>query len=187
MLKLSGIFLALALLLTACDGEQGANIGAAGKIGVVDVNRLMRDSVPGKAGLKYIESQQTELQSALDALQDKLEKNPKDNAAAEELQKTYISSQQKIQSEGQAVLAKLLEAIQVVLDEYRQKNGYMMLIRIEALDSYDKSIDITNAIMSEVDKIKMEFEPARPAADTSAEKKDPPASDQAASAATPAK
>lgn len=154
MRKFLGMALVLAFMLAACDDGQ------APKIGVVDLNRLMRDSAPGKAGLKYIESQQADLQSALDKIQDKLEKNPGDEAAVQELQKVYAASQQKIQAEGQGVVTRLFDSIQVALDNYRKQNGYQILIRVEALDSFDPALDVTNAIMAEVDKIKIDFKPA---------------------------
>lgn len=146
--------LALASMLVAC------NEGQSPKIGVVDMNRLMRDSAPGKAGLKFIESQQADLQAALDKIQEKLEKNPGDEAAVQELQKVYASSQQKIQAEGQGVVTKLFDSIQAALDNFRKQNGYQLLIRMEALDSFDPGLDVTSAIMAEVDKLKIDFSPA---------------------------
>lgn len=148
------MIIVMALLLGACNDGQGS------RLGVVDLNRLMRDSAPGKAGLKFIESQQTELQGKLDALQDKLEKNPSDEAAMQELQKVYAAAQQRIQTEGQQVVTQLFDAIQKTLDSYRSENGYAVLIRAEALDSYDPALDITNAVMAEVDKLKIDFKPA---------------------------
>ena len=181
MRKLLGTALALAFMLVAC------NDGQAPKIGVVDMNRLMRDSVPGKAGLKFIESQQTELQAALDKIQDRLEKNPGDENAVQELQKVYAASQQKIQAEGQGVVTKLFDAIQAAMDSYRRQNGYQILIRQEALDSYAPELDVTNAIMAEVDKLKLDFRPsevkpenaASPAPDALGNQADPASSGSA--------
>lgn len=156
MSKLAG-FLVVFLMagaLAACDEAQ------APKIGVVDMNRLMQQSAPGKAGLKQIEAQQADLQAKLDALQDRLEANPNDNAAKQELQQTFASAQQQIQAEGQNIVAQLFDAIQKTLDNYRERNGYVVLIRAEALDSYAPALDVTNAVMAEVDKLKLEFKPA---------------------------
>lgn len=183
-----GVFLSMVIsltfLLAACNDGQG------GKLGVVDMNRLMRDSAPGKAGLKFIESQQTELQGRLDALQDKLEKNPSDDAAMQELQKVYAAAQQKIQAEGQQVVTQLFDAIQKTLDSYRSQNGYAVLIRAEALDSYDPALDITGAVMAEVDKLRIDFKPGAQAGSgqegdagaTSPDQKAAPAKEGAANA-----
>lgn len=153
------VFSAIASVLALCGLLAACDTGTSEKIGVVDMNRLMRESVPGKAGLKYIEAQQAELQAKLDAVQDRLEKNPGDEGAAQELQKLYAESQQRIQSEGQNVVTKLLDAIQKSLDVWRAQHGYAMLIRLEALDSFDAALDVTNAIMSDIDKLKLDFNP----------------------------
>lgn len=151
-------------MLAACnDGQSGQ------RIGVVDLNRLMRDSAPGKAGLKFIEEQQSQLQARLDDIQDRLEKNPKDEKAAQELQRVYATSQQQIQAEGQNVVGMLFDSIQKALNSYRNKNGYAMLIRAEALDSYDPSLDVTNAVMEEVNKLQLEFRPLAAEAPAAAE------------------
>lgn len=159
MRKFMGICLAVALcgLMTACNEANTTVPAGQFKVGVVDLNRLMRDSVPGKAGIKFIEAQQTKLQAELDAIQDNLEKNPTDEAAMQRLQKVYAASQQQIQSAGQNVVGALFDSISGVLNGYREKNGYAMLIRSEALDSFDPKLDVTNAILAEVDKLNIDF------------------------------
>ncbi len=142
--------------LAACNNGQD---GGQAKIGVVDLNRLMRESAPGKAGLKFIEAQQTKLQRELDDIQAKLEKNPEDQAAMQELQKVYATSQQKMQAEGQNVVGSLYDAIQACLNNFRAQRGYALLIRAEALDSFDPSLDVTNDLLAEVDKLEIDFKP----------------------------
>lgn len=151
----------LVLALALCLGSAGCDNHDSPKIGVVDLNRLMAESAPGKAGLQFIESQQKELQARLDAIQDRIEKNPNDEAAMQELQAVYAASQQKIQTEGQAVVTRLLESIQKTVDAFRKDNGYSMLIRKEALDSVEPSLDVTEAIMAQVNKLDLNFAPAQ--------------------------
>lgn len=160
MARVANLFIIMVLccLMAACNDSQGVNTASsAPKIGVVDLNRLMRDSAPGKEGLKFIESRQSGLQAELDAIQDKLEKNPADEQAMRDLQRVYAASQQQIQTEGQDVVGALFDAIQGALNTFRAKNGYAMLIRMEALDSFDPALDVTNAVMEDVDKIKIDF------------------------------
>lgn len=171
MRRMAYLFLVLALGLaglTACN-ESGSG---QRKIGVVDLNRLMRDSAPGKEGLKFIEARQTKLQSGLDAIQARLEKNPEDQAALQELQKVYAASQQQMQADGQNVVGALFDAIQSALNSYRERNGYAVLIRAEALDSFDPALDVTSAVMAEVDKLKIDFK-AAPAPEAPAVKDEP--------------
>lgn len=131
----------------------------APKIGVVDIARLMRDSVPGKEGVKFIETQQAAMQKKLDDIQDKLEKDPKNEELLQELQKVYASAQQKIQAEGQNVANLIFDAVQRVINRYRQEKGYLVLAGSDAVASYDPAIDVTKEILAELDKEKVEFKP----------------------------
>lgn len=143
---------ALALPLTACNENASAP-----KIAVMDVNRLLRDSVPGKDGIRFIIEEQGRLQGRVEELQKKLEKNPQDTAAQRDLQKLFIEAQQQAQGDGQAVVDALLDDIDKLADAYRRQHGYSMILRVEALDSFDPGLDVTDAMMKEVDKIKLDF------------------------------
>lgn len=127
------------------------------KWAVVDIVKLMKESAPGKAGVKYIEERQAEMQKELDAIQEKMEKNPTDQELMQELQKVYASSNQRIQAEGQHVANTLLDAVRAAMDKYRVDNGYTMLIGIEALASFAPEKDVTDEIMKEVNNSKLEF------------------------------
>ncbi|MDE5831864.1 MAG: OmpH family outer membrane protein [Desulfovibrio sp.] len=129
------------------------------KWAIVDIVKLMKESAPGKAGVKFIEARQAEMQKELDAFMAKLDKNPDDAQLREELQKVYASSNQRIQAEGQNVANLLLDAVKAAMDKYRVDNGYSMLIGVEALASYDPAKDVTDAILLEVNKSKLEFKP----------------------------
>lgn len=149
--------------LMACNETAGQS--AQPRIAAVDVARVMRDSVPGKEGVKFIENQQKELQAKLDDLQAKLEKNPEDQASLQELQRVYAQAQQSMQTEGQNVANLIYDVVQRTLDEYRVKNGYQIILGIEAIASFDPKMDITSAVLAEVDKKKIDFKPvAQPAA-----------------------
>lgn len=151
------LLLAASLALAACQQQESAPQGI--KIAVADVARLMRDSVPGKEGIKFLESRQLEVQKELDNIQARLEKNPEDAEAMKDLQRVYASSQQRIQAEGQNVAALLFDTLQRILDNYLEKNGYDVILSQDTLASYSKKIDITNAIMAELDKQKIDFKP----------------------------
>lgn len=147
-LLLAGV---VSLSLAACNDTS------APKIGVLDMNVLLRDSVPGKAGLKYIEGQQASLQGRMEEIQGRLEKNPKDEAAQRELQKLFMEAQQQVQGDGQAVVGVMLEAFQKAADKFRKDHGYLAIVRVEALDSYDPQLDVTSAMMQEVNKLNLDF------------------------------
>lgn len=172
--------------LTACN-ESG---NSKSRIGIVDLNRIMRECDMGKAGLKLIEEQQKKMQAELDTLQDKVEKNPADENAIRQLQQVYGSAQQKMQAEAENTVAQIFDVIQTVMAEYRQQHGYDVLLRVEAADSFSPSLDVSSAIMQEVNKRKIDFKPlpASPegvpasASGDKGDKKDTAKPDQAADA-----
>lgn len=127
------------------------------RYGIVDIAKLMRDSEPGKAGIKFIENEQTRMQKKLDEIQARLEKSPTDQNLMQELQRTYGALQQKIQTDGQQVATRIYDVIVKVLDQYRTDNNYTMLLGNEAVASYDPSIDVTEAVLALVNKEKLEF------------------------------
>lgn len=151
------ILLALGLLLGACQ-DPSAQPGGQ-KIAVVDFERLMRDSVPGKEAQKFIDGRQAEAQAQLSAVQEKLEKAPDDQALQQEFQKVYATAMQRLQTEAQNAANIIQDAIKNVMNAYREKNGYDVIVYSETLASYSPQADITSAIMAEVDKKKVEFKP----------------------------
>lgn len=150
------LILLLGIFIVACEA-QGQS--AKTSIAVVDMARVMRDSTPGKEGVKFLESRQTALQGQLDAIQDKLEKNPEDEKAMQELQRVYAVSQQRMQAEQQNVVNILFDTIQRILNEYCASQGYDVILGSEAAAAFNQKIDITDAVIAEVNKQKLEFKP----------------------------
>ena len=156
------IILSAAIFLFACDEANTASQQPSQqslKIGVADVARLMRESVPGKEGIKYLETQQLAFQKELDAIQDRLEKNPSDEEAMKELQKVYAVSQQRIQAEGQNVASLIFDTVQKVLDSYREEKGLEVILSQDTIASFDRKLDLTTEIMAILDKQKIDFKP----------------------------
>ncbi|MDE7240442.1 OmpH family outer membrane protein, partial [Desulfovibrio sp.] len=120
-------------VLTGCQ-QQESQV-AQPKIAIVDMGRVMRDSEPGKEGVKFLESQQAGMQAQLDAIQDRLEKNPKVEAAMQELQRVYAASQQRMQAEQQNVVNLLFDSVQRVINSYRESQGYDIILGAEAVAS----------------------------------------------------
>ena len=153
--------LLLSFMLFAC--QQGDN-NAQPKVAVVDMARVMRDSEPGKAGVKFLESLQGDMQTKLNDIQQRLEANPKDAEAQKELQAVYMSAQQRMQVEQQNVVNLLYDTIQRVINTYRTEKGYAIIISTEAAAAYDSKSDVTNEVLDLVNKQKLEFKPVSPEA-----------------------
>lgn len=151
------LFVILVLSLCGCQDDRPKNSGPA--FAVVDMMRVMRDSAPGKGGVQYLEKIQAGMQKELDGIQARLEKDPKDEKAMQDLQKVYASSQQRMQAEQQNVVNMLNDTIQRVLSRYRDAHGYDIIIASDAAMAYSPRADVTTAIIEEVDREKVEFKP----------------------------
>lgn len=147
----------LALLVFSLPGCQQESAPPRNSTAVVDMMRVMRDSAPGKYGVKYLESIQAEMQKKLDDIQARLEKDPKDESAMQDLQKVYAASQQRMQTEQQNVVNMLNDTIQRVLNAYREKHNLEVILASDAAMAYSPKIDVTEAIIAEVDRQKVEF------------------------------
>lgn len=156
----------LSCLLVAC---QQSDTAVQPKFAVVDLARVMRDSEPGKAGVKFLEGLQADMQNRLNDIQKKLEANPKDEAAQKEMQSVYMSAQQRMQAEQQNVVNVLYDTIQRVMNAYRAEKGYAVILGSEAAVSFDSKVDVTNDVLEAVNRQKVEFKPMTPEADKKAE------------------
>lgn len=144
-------------MLLAC--QQTETRETQPKLAVVDMARVMRDSEPGKAGVKFLESLQNGMQDKLNAIQARLEKDPKDEAAQKELQSVYMTSQQRMQAEQQNVVNLLYDAIQRVINTYREQQGYDVILSAEVAVAFNPGADVTAAVIAEVNKQKIDFRP----------------------------
>ena len=147
----------LSFMLLAC--QQTETKDAQPKLAVVDMARIMRDSEPGKAGVKFLEGLQAGMQDKLNAIQARLEKDPKDEAAQKELQGVYMTAQQRMQAEQQNVVNLLYDTIQRVLNTYREQQGYDVIISAEVAAAFNPKADVTTAVIAEVNKQKIDFKP----------------------------
>lgn len=166
------LMLMACLLLPACQQADSKDVRPA--LAVVDMSRIMRDSEPGKAGVKFLEGIQSKMQEELNAVQDKLEKDPTDEKVQQELQQLYMKLQQRIQIEQQNVANKLYDMVQRVLNAYREQQGFAVMIAADVAASYSPSVDVTNAVIAEVNKQDISFTAV---ADTVAPAPESPAAD----------
>jgi outer membrane protein len=168
--------LGLCLLLPACQQAETAKP----QLAVVDMARIMRDSEPGKAGVKFLEGIQAEMQTSLNDIQSRLEKNPNDAQAQKELQTVYMGAQQRMQVEQQNVINVLYDMVQRVINGYRVEKGYAVILSSEAAAAYDSKADVTADIVAAVNKQKVDFKPAAAAKPEAGKEDAAPAADAAA-------
>lgn len=182
------LLLLFALAFAGCQQTEPSKPAVA----VVDMSRLLTESEPGKAGMTFLEGLQSDMQNKLNAIQERLEKNDKDEEAQRELQMSYMTFQTRMGKEQQNVAGQLYDMLQKVLGEYRQAHGYQVIISREVVASFDAKVDVTDAVLAEVNKQKITFIPleqddAAPAAEEPAapgQKAEPAAEKPAAAPAT---
>lgn len=171
--------LLLSLLCAAC--QQGEET----RIAVVDIVRVMRDSEVGKAGFKYLEDIRADIQKQLDDIQNKLEKDPENEQLQKQLQTVYMTAQQQMGEEQENMISQLQNVTKRVMDEFRKAKGYDVLLSAETLSSYDEKLDVTNDLLVEMNKQKVNFKPLDAPADE-APKADEAADGKDAAPAAPA-
>jgi len=155
---LPGLLLAT-LLLGSCISPANSSAPATA---VVDSARIFKESEPGKAGIKHLETLHESMQAELSALQQELQANPNDEALQQKLQEKYMVYQQRISAEQQQVINTLNDAIQKALDACRAQKKLALIVGTDTVLSYSPAADITSAVISEVNKTKVEFKPIEP-------------------------
>ena len=203
-MRIRFLVLSLLVLCLAVSGCQQTQEPAV-KVGVVDMNRLLRDSEPGKEASRFLEGMQKEIQQQIDDVQARLGKDPENEALQRELQAIYMGGQQRINAEQQNVVSQLLDLTQRLVNNYRKANGLSVVLGTDVAVAYDPALDVTNALLDEMNKQKVNFvsvsnpqpeapadeAPAKAAQDTKAaekpaEKPAPAAEKPAAEKAAPA-
>ncbi|WP_300718590.1 OmpH family outer membrane protein [uncultured Desulfovibrio sp.] len=158
--------LVLCLAVSGCQQPQEPAV----KVAVVDMNRLLRDSEPGKEASRFLEGMQKEIQQQIDDVQARLGKDPENEALQRELQAIYMGGQQRINAEQQNVVSQLLDLTQRLVNNYRKANGLSVVLGSDVAVAYDPALDVTNALLDEMNKQKVNFvsvsnpQPAVPAA-----------------------
>lgn len=186
------LVLSLLMLCLAVSGCQQTQEPAT-KVAIVDMNRLLRDSEPGKEASRFLEGLQKEIQQQIDDVQSRLAKEPENETLQRELQAIYMGGQQRINAEQQNVVSQLLDLTQRLVNNYRKTNGLSVVLGSDMAVAYDPALDVTTALLDEMNKQKVNFvsvsnpQPEAPAAvETPAEAEAPAAEQPAAEAPTAA-
>ncbi len=145
--------LAFCLVLGAC-GDEGKK-----DVAVVDVARIARESEPGKALNAFLESIQQDFNQRLMAQQEVYQQNTEDAAARQTLETMFMSMQQRLQTEEENATSILLERILQTINTFRESRGYSVILRNDVVLSHDKTVDVTDQVLAEVNKIVIEYKP----------------------------
>ncbi len=150
-------------LLSACN-QPAPPAAEPTKIGVIDTARVFRESEPAKAGVKFLESIQTEMQGQLTQLQEKMQNDPENVALQQEIQTMYGEFQQRIGAEEQNVVNLLQDSMQRSIDALRMSKNIDIIVGAEVALSYSQALSLTDEIIAEMNKVKIEFKAIAPEA-----------------------
>ena len=157
-------------LIFGCENSASA---PSQKIGLVNINRILVDSEPGRQAAKYMENLQDKLREEASELQKKAQKlaekenSDKDKDINEEeeeklqreIQMGYVRLQTKLQAEQQNVNSILNDVVHRVVEKYRRDNGYALIIFSDVVLSFDEQTDVTSNITQVMNQEKVEFKP----------------------------
>lgn len=146
----------LAAIMVLCLFAFGCTKAA---VGVVNTDRIYKDSVAGKAGLEYLESLSTELEAEIIELQKTAQSAKDQNAAQAEFQQALMGMQQRFASEQQQVVTKLNDAYQKAREAVMARAGLTMLLPSDVPLSNTPEADYTDQVIQEMDALGVTYTP----------------------------
>lgn len=159
--------LCLAVLATACNQEAPK----APKVGVVDPNAVFTKSTAAAEASKYLQGMSKSLQEEVMAIQKQMQDDKLDQKAKDELNKQFqaklMDYQKTVGKEQGRIVAVLNEALQKVLEDYRAKNNYALILNKEAALAMGPDADVTEGVVAAMNAMDIKWKPE--------EKKDEPA------------
>lgn len=129
-------------------------------VAVVDVPRILSESQPGKAGEAHLKKAQEALQKGMDdvlALYKGKENTPE---AQQALRESQVALERQLAVERQAVLQVLGGLLEKAVKDWRQANKkYTHVISSQVLLDFDKTTDVTAAVMKLMNLMTPKFAP----------------------------
>jgi outer membrane protein len=144
------------------------------KIGVIDTQRIMRESKAARNAMavfsKDVEARRNTLnekQKEIQTLQEEIknkgkdmaesarkEKNEKISQEIKEFNRLKTDFEEELKKKDAELTQRLLKEIHEVVNEYRKKENYAIIHDKQTLVSYDEAIDITDKIIKLYDVVK---------------------------------
>ena len=153
----SAIVLALCFALASCEsGTQSSMI-----TGIVDVERVLRESAPAQAARKHLEEARTVLQKGMEALEQEWKDAPEAEqrkAVAEGL----AALNRQLAAEEAAANAVVMKLLREECEKWRATHKVVAVVSRQNLLAADAGADITPEVIAAMNARSPEF-PALPA------------------------
>jgi outer membrane protein len=150
MRTLALCILAVGLALAGCGGP---------KIVVVNSSRIYQESEAGKAGLAYLEQVEKDVKGKAEAAQRVAESMPDNAAMPMSLQQFFIACQEAMNNAQQQAVSSVQENINRSIAQYREHHSVSIIMQNDAVVSTDPAVDVTDAIIAEMNKSDISFAP----------------------------
>ncbi len=152
MRKICSLLIALALVLAigGCTGTQ---------IALVNPGRLFQDSESGKAGIRHLKELEATMQQQFTSAQKMIEKKPGDEALRVKIQREFSAYQQIVNSEQQKVVESINNQIKASLETVRTQKKLDVIFSTENALDFNGKMDVTDAVLSEMNRSPLTFAP----------------------------
>lgn len=159
----------LALLAMGCEGPA-AGTGTP-KVALIDQNKVFMQSSAGAKGMQMLQDLSKKLQDELKAMQGEGQPGDpsspgagaKDEKEQQAFQEKLAGFQATMGEEQQRIVNLLTENFNQVLEEYRAKHGIAVVLPLEVAVAFEKSADITEAIVAAMNARNISIDPVLPA------------------------
>jgi Skp family chaperone for outer membrane proteins len=165
--KITALFAFAFLILAVGCNQQAAT--SSPEVAVVDANKVLQESAPGKAAMAHLESIGENIRKELEPLQKDIKKDKTNQEAMQKFQKTLSEAQQLLNSEQDRLFGQLNTKFNERLESYRKAKGFRVVLLKSQVLAYDAGVDITDAMVKELADVKIDLEtPADPGEDAAA-------------------
>ncbi|MFV0422828.1 OmpH family outer membrane protein [Oleidesulfovibrio sp.] len=147
------VTLIVAAMLSGCN--QAAKTSPS--VGVVDMTRVYEESTAAKAGQQYLETLAEEARKEFEGMQADLKGAEGNEEATQKVSEAVNDLRNRINAAQQRVMVALDDGLKGVLQAYRTSKGFDVLIHKESAISYSQSIDVTDDIIAELNKVTLDF------------------------------
>ncbi|MDR2727257.1 MAG: OmpH family outer membrane protein [Deltaproteobacteria bacterium] len=138
------------LMLTGCGSS---------KIMVINASRIYQESEAGKAGLAYLEQVEKDVKGKAETAQRVAESMPDNEAMPASLQQFFITCQETMNNAQQEAVNSVQDLINRSITQYRERNHATVIMQNDAVISMDPAVDVTDAVIAEMNKSAISFAP----------------------------
>ncbi len=128
------------LLLASCGND----------VAVVNTAKVYQESEAGKQTVAHLTALSQKLQNELVQAENDAQSPEKQNEKMAQLQQKIAAAQQIFNQEQDRVTALLNTKVQKAVIDYREKNNVELIVDHEYTAAYDTKLDITDAIIKEL-------------------------------------